>query len=114
MSDANQSTERNVFGQVEVDEDAGRLTVRFHRQLFRPEAVFQAACSFFDRVLVLVDLVGDDLVVAFERLDDGGDEMRELARQFLQMVYSYSAYMHREERTRDVREALLEKITEEP
>ncbi len=114
MRDENEPPDRKVFDQVEVDEDAGRLTVRFHRDLYRPEAVFQAACSFFDRVIVLVDIVGDDLVVAFEKLDGVGDSMRELARQFLEMVYSYSAYMHREERTRDVREGLLDAIRKEP
>jgi hypothetical protein len=40
--------------------------------------------------------------------------MQELAQAFLQMVYSYSAYMHREERTRDVREVLLDTIRKTP
>jgi hypothetical protein len=113
MSNESGPSDRKIFDQVTVDEDAGRLTVRFHRDLYRPEAVFQAACSFFDRVMVLVDLVGDDLVVAFEKHGDVGDPMRELAREFLQMVYSYSAYMYREERTRDVREGLLDTIRDE-
>jgi hypothetical protein len=106
--------ERDVSDRVQIDEDAGRLTVRFHRSLYRPEAVFQAACSFFDRVFVLVDLVGDDIVVTLQRLDEVSEPMRELAHAFLQMVYSYSAYMHREERTRDVREVLLDTIRKKP
>jgi hypothetical protein len=106
--------EHDLSDRVRIDEDAGRLTVRFHRGLYRPEAVFQAACSFFDRVLVLVDLVGDDIVVAFQRLDEVSEPMQELAQAFLQMVYSYSAYMHREERTRDVREVLLDTIRKTP
>lgn len=110
----NTAPEHDVFDRVQIDEHAGRLTVRFHRGLYRPEAVFQAACSFFDRVFVLVDLVGDDIVVGFQRLDEVSDPMRELAHAFLEMVYSYSAYMHREERTRDVRELLLDTVRKMP
>jgi hypothetical protein len=97
---------------VRVDDSGGRVTIRFNRALYEPEAVFQAACSFFDRVLVLIDIIDCDIVVGLEPFD-AVTSRGNIAREFCEHVYSYSAYMSREARTRDVREGLLSVLLDE-
>jgi hypothetical protein len=91
---------------VRIDQRRGKATISFNRELYKPEAIFQAACSFFDRMQVLVDLVGDRIVVTLQ-LFDKRKSAKNIAREFCELVYSYRAYQDREERTRDVREELL-------
>ena len=101
------STVRNM---IDFDKKNNRVSIYFNRQLYKPEAIFQAACSFFDRAMVFVDLIGDDIVVSFEFFDKRRS-LKKISREFCEAVYAYCAYMDREERTKDIREELIAGIT---
>jgi hypothetical protein len=103
MNKRNQKKENTM---LEIDKSKGKSTISFNRKLYEPEAIFQAAGSFFDRVQVLIDLVDDRIVVSLQLFDKRRSAKR-IAREFCELVYSYSAYLKREERTRDVREEML-------
>jgi len=102
----NKHNSKRVPAMVRIDRRRGKATISFNKELYRPEAIFQAACSFFDKVQVLVDLVDDRIVVTLQ-LFDKRKSAQNMAREFCELVYSYRAYLDREERTRDVREELL-------
>ena len=97
---------KKIHEMLEIDGLQGKATIFFNRDLYEPEAIFQAACSFFDRVQVMIDLVDDKIAVSLQ-LFDRRRSVQNLAREYCELVYSYSAYMEREKRNRDVRDELL-------
>jgi hypothetical protein len=102
----NKKNSKRVHDLLKIDESKGKASISFNRELYRPEAIFQAACSFFDRLQVLIDLVDERIVVSLQ-LFDRRRSARRIAREFCELVYSYSAYLDREERTKDIRDELL-------
>jgi hypothetical protein len=102
----NKQNLRRIHDRLEIDESQGRISISFNGKLFKPEAIFQAAGSLFDRVQVLIDLVDKDIVVSLQLFDRRRSAGR-IAREFCELVYSYSAYLDREKRTKDIRDELL-------
>ena len=102
----NKKNSKKAQEMLNIDESQGKTMISFNRDLYKPEAIFQAACSFFDRVQVMIDLVDDRIAVSLE-LFDRRRSVKNIAREFCELVYSYSAYIDRAERTKDIREELL-------
>ncbi len=82
-------------------------TIRLNKNIYSLEVIFSAAYVFLEKAYIKLDEENENIVVNISQKQ--GQDMQNIEKEFLNELINYSDYKKRAERSRNIREIIIQR-----